>query len=160
MSVISDLINKLQPLNLYSLNESSNVYFELCVYASELENINSSINELLRECFVQTAEGYGILNIESIYMSADLTADIATRRERILSRLKVNDTDYTVQGINDAIKSFGTDNFEILEYPSENKLVVNVYDSLSDTQREFVKSEIEKIMPAHNTIIVNFTAEI
>ena len=72
MSVISDLIKKLQPLNLYSLSKTSNVYFELSVYASELENINSSIDELLKECFVQTAESYGVDNIESIYMSPNV----------------------------------------------------------------------------------------
>ena len=45
MSVISDLIKKLQPLNLYSLSKTSNVYFELSVYASELENMTlESIN--------------------------------------------------------------------------------------------------------------------
>ena len=157
MSVISDLIKKLQPLNLYSLSKTSNVYFELSVYASELENINSSIDELLKECFVQTAESYGVDNIESIYMSPNINVDIVTRRKRILNRLKINDSDYTVEGIKNAIKSFGGENFEILEYPSENKITINVNDSLSDTHREFIKSEIEKIMPAHNTLIVSFT---
>ena len=111
----------------------------------------------LRECFVQTAESYGVDNIESIYMSPNINVDIVTRRKRILNRLKINDSDYTVEGIKNAIKSFGGENFEISEYPSENKITINVNDSLSDTQREFIKSEIEKIMPAHNTLIVSFT---
>lgn len=159
MSVISDLIKKLQPLNLYSLSKSSNVYFELSVYASELELLKSSISELLKECFVQTAESYGIDNIESIYMSPDINSDINTRRERIIGRLKINDSYYTVNDIKQAIKCFGAENFDVLEYPTENKLEINVHDSLSDTQTEFIKSEIEKIVPAHNTFYVNFNTE-
>lgn len=156
MSIISTLVKNLQPLKLYSLNKSSNVYKELSVYASELELLNDQLEELLKECFVQTAETYGLDNIEHIYMEPATALDTETRRQRIINRLQICDNDYTVEGVTKAIKCFGTENFSIIEYPQRNQLVVEVFGDYTDFQAQFIKTEIEKLIPADNTVLVYF----
>ena len=86
MSIISTLVKNLQPLKLYSLNKSSNIYKELSVYASELELLNDQLEELLKECFVQTAESYGLDNIEHIYKVDELEIDDNTRKVTVGNR--------------------------------------------------------------------------
>ncbi len=156
MSVISTLVKNLQPLNLYSLNKSSKVYCELSVYAKEFELLISQFELLLRECFVQTAQTYGLDNIEHIYMQPATNLATEVRRKRILDRLNINDGNYTLEGVKKSIECFGVENFEILEYPKRNLLVVELYSEYTEDELQFIKSEIKKLVPADNAFCVYF----
>ncbi len=156
MSTLSDLVKILQPLNLYSLTKSSNVYRELSVYGKEFDRLKADFDEFLRECFVQTAETYGLSNIEHIYMNPTTELDAETRRQRILDRLLINDSDYTLQAVSKAIKCFGTESFDIIEFPNRNQVVVEIFGEYTQAQEEYIVTEITKLLPADNVFQVNF----
>lgn len=156
MAVIETFLKILSPLNIYNLSENTNVYKELMTYAQELDLINLQLDILLRESFIITAEDYGLSLIEKIYTAPSADEDNSLRRERILNRLNIDDSCFTLEKIKNSITGFGAENFQILEFPDRYNIVVEIYGDYDETKISFIKNEVRKIMPAHQKNEVYF----
>ncbi len=156
MSVINSFIKILTPLNIYNLNQSTNVYKELLVYANELDKLNFEMDTLLREGFVYTAESYGLSNIEKIYTAEDKTNTPELRREKIIGRLSINDSSFTLKDMKNSLLSLGVQEYKIIEYPSRNKIVIEISGEYTNSEVAFIKAEIEKLAPVSYEVQVTF----
>lgn len=156
MSVISSLIKVLTPLNIYNITYGTNIYNELNVYAKELDRLNLEIDTLLREAFVYTAESYGLANIEKIYTAEDTLNTAQTRREKILERLSINDSYFTLKDMEKSLLSLGVKKYRIIEYPSKFLIVFEISGKYTDAQINFIRAEIQKLAPVTFEVEIYF----
>lgn len=156
MATIDSFIKNLSPVKAYRLSEKSNLYYELQTYAQEFDRLRIQLDKLLRECFLFTAEDYGLSNFELIYTAAYNEETPQVRRDRIFQRLSIDDGCVTLSDVKKAIKSFGAENFNIIEFYGRYNIVVEVYGEYSQSEIDFIRTEIKKIMPAHQKAEVYF----
>ena len=158
MSVLEQMKQMLSPLGIYSLNDSSLIMCELKVYATQLEKLHENLNTLLKECFIRTAEDYGIEKLEELFGNSrpDLTKD---ERKALISRYTtLNNTDFSQQSIKGQLKLSGAcDNFtqdcknEQISFPELIAL-----SDIVEVARQL--NILEDIVPAHLSIDVGITA--
>ncbi|MCH5299913.1 MAG: hypothetical protein J1E56_01230 [Ruminococcus sp.] len=156
MAVISSLIKALTPLNIYNITYGTNIYNELYVYANELDRLNLEIDTLLREAFVYTAESYGLANIEKIYTAEDTSNTAQTRREKLLERLSINDSYFTLKDMKKSLLGLGVKDSRILEFPSRRTIVFEISGKYTDAEINFIKAEIKKLAPVAFEIQIYF----
>ena len=115
----------------------------------EIDGINSSIQDIIDQCFVDTAT-WGLVSWESLLgIATDQGKDISYRRSVILAKLRGTGT-VTVQLIENVASSFSHGQVSVIEHPSiysfEVKFVgtIGIPPNMSDLQ-----NAISQIMPAH-----------
>ena len=149
MSILADLNKKLGSLDIYNLDdEDSNIALELEVYATELERLKDNTAQMLDECLIQSASDYGLSNLEEIFGTDRNDLSVQTRRQMLLKRISLNNNDFTLNGIKRALESFNLE-YTISEYPSYNRLVIIADTNYTIAQKEWIKAEVEKIIPSH-----------
>lgn len=112
MSVLKQMKDILSPLGIYSLNDNSLVMCELKVYAAQLEKLHEKLNTLLKECFISTAESYGIEKFEELFGRSRPDLALEERRALISRYMTLNNTDFSAESIKGQLKLAGTsDNF-------------------------------------------------
>ncbi len=164
MSSINSIKKSLKPLGIYKLNAQGLLNAELSAYACELDTLNSEIEKLEKECFISTAEDYGITLREQLYDFSKSLWDVSKKRQRILGISLVKPTSFTKADLENILAIYGIE-AAILEDTetgniyinciSKNDLFENVF--LSDSQNESSTiNQIEKFMPAHLTFEVDF----
>lgn len=149
MSILANLNKKLSGLEIYNLDDpDSNIALELEVYATELERLTEDTAQMLDECFVESASDYGLSNLEEIFGTARDDLSTESRRQMLLKRMSLNNNDFTLDGIQKALESFNLE-YTISEYPSYNRLVIIADTNYTIAQKEWIKAEVEKIIPSH-----------
>ncbi len=156
MGALNSLIAAIEPLKIYSVTQGSNLYNELSAYACELDRLNSDLDLLLRECFITTAQSYGLSMTESVYTRPYEELTPQERRLAILNRLRTGDDDFTVSSIREAVESLGAEEYSIIEYPGKMKIVVQVSGDYTDGRADYLKNEIPKLLPAHLEAYIYF----
>lgn len=156
-SSLDNMKSLLLTADLYNL-DNSNIEDELKAYACVLDEFYSKITTLLCECFVNTSSSYGLDIREKMLGAVRDDLSILKRREQLILRESIDQSSFTKEKIEGAIRSFGISDFEIVEYPSQYKVEVNIDSSHTDAQKKWIKSQIEMIMPAHLSVVTSFTA--
>lgn len=146
--------NSLSTLSIYEF-EGTNISNELKAYALVLDEINAELSEMIDECFIDTASSYGLSQRELTIGAVrdDLTID--KRREMLKLRESICKSSFTVEKIKESLRSFGLQ-FELKEYPSLYIVNVDARGSYSQKEQAWIRTEVEKIMPAHLSIQVIF----
>lgn len=155
VSAYTSMTNALNKLNLYSFDDT-NVSYELKVYAYFLDELNNEILILLNECFIDSASSYGLENRELIIGAKREDLSVEERRDMLKLRESICMSSFTVEKIKEAINSFGL-KCEIFEYPSLYLVRVDAVGDYSTAQQAWIRTEIEKIMPAHLEVQVIFS---
>ncbi len=156
MSVLNTLIKRLSPVKLYTLDENSNTYMELCAFSAGLEILNEELDEILRESFYETAETYGLLRSERIWGNTREDLPLATRRNMLTSRSSLNLNDFTLKGVEKIFKLLGVAG-KLNEFPFQQRLSVDLTGSqFSKGEKSFIKSQVEALFPAHLDIDIVF----
>lgn len=153
-STYNTMKNTLDKLNLYSF-EGTTVENELKAYAYVLDKLNGDLEEMLCECFIDTAESFGLANREIVFGEEKSNLDVSKRRKMLKLRESICMSSFTVEKIKEAISSFGLD-FVMTEYPSQYMVRVDAVGDYSKKEQAFIQKEIEKIIPAHLTVQVIF----
>lgn len=149
------MMSALQKISLYS-SDAKNLSTELKAYALLIDEINNEIRELMRECFVCTAESFGLSDIERIIGTVRDELSIEKRREMLMLRFSINSSCFTRDAVLSALKSFGLD-CDLYEYPSQSTVVVNSKGEYSEAQKAWIRTQVRKIMPAHLLVQVIFS---
>ncbi len=145
---LNSMKSKLLETGIYKFSGSSNVENELKAYASELDRIFEKIDILERECFIDTAQTYG-LSLRGNFLGYDRSDLTIEERRRMLNAAAQMQGYCTVDDFNLMLESYGIIEYKIVEHPSTNKLEVYVYDRLDDDKKGLIESRINEDFPIH-----------
>ena len=99
MSVLESLLSRLSPIKLYSISEGGNTYNELSAFAVGLEILRDELSEMLSECFLSSAESYGLSRYERLWGGEREHLPTDKRRDMLISRSSLNLNDFTPLGV-------------------------------------------------------------
>ena len=128
---------------------------ELMAYAAETERLYADLGVLFRERFIATAEDEGLAAYERLFGPERTDECTADRREMLSLRMNLGGGDFTPSGIRRALDSFGLA-YTLSEFPHIGKLTVVADTDYSQAQQEWIRREVEKIIPAHIEFQLSF----
>lgn len=148
MNAFESMSEKLSKTGLYDTSEGKLVYAELMAYAEGLDIYYNIIDELLRECFVSTAETYGLTSRENMISVFNNNTDIDGRRKSIISALSVHCTDFIEEKFKKCIDIFNING--TFTYDAENyKMIFECTDDIAQENREALVKQLKAFNPAH-----------
>lgn len=157
MNIIDSMKEKLSVFSIYDLDkQNSLVLAELNAYKKGLDLIKESLDELERECFLSTAQGFGLDLREKVFTSKkdDLTFD--ERREMLKYRYSITSNDFNKNSIEKALIATGIRCY-IIENPSSQSIYINCLERFDTTlSQEEIQKSAEKFLPAHSTYTFDF----
>lgn len=155
MTAYESIKEKLSATGLYNINRNGLIDAEIKAYDAGLQNLYNGIDELLRECFIQTAEGWGLEQLEAMaktYMSGD---SLEFRREKLMNRLQVNSGSIGKDALEKQAASLGL-SCTITENISESKIYLDILTEVADEKKDFLKEELMRFEPPHLIMYVSF----
>ena len=155
MTAYESIKEKLSGVSIYSFDKDGLLEAEIKAYAAGLQVLYDGVDELLRECFVQTAEGYGLEQLEAMartYINGD---DVESRREKLINRLSINPGIIGKDALEKQVASLGL-RCNITENVSESKVYVDILTDVADDRKEFVKAELLRFTPMHLIMYIKF----
>ncbi len=153
-STFESLKESLSRLNLYDF-DNTNISNEIKAYSYVIDELNEDLCTMLRECFIETAQTYGLSNRETIIGAKVENDNVESRRKMLMLRESINQSSFTVEKIKESLKSFGLE-CKVIEYPSLYTVVIDTIGDYPEEKRVWISSEINKIMPAHLNVEVIF----
>ncbi len=150
----SSMVEALAPLSLYNFGDT-NISYELEAYALVLDEINTQLSRMLKECFIETASDYGLSNREIVIGAVRDDLSVTKRRNMLRLRESITSSSFTLSEIKKSLESFGLQSV-IYEYPSLFTVVIEAVGSYSSAQQAWIRAQVEKIMPAHISVQVIF----
>lgn len=153
-SAYTSMVEALTPLSIYEF-ENTNVGYELLSYSLVLDEINEKLTKLLDECFIESASDYGLENRELIIGAVRNDLSVDKRRSMLKLRESITSSSFTLSEIKKSLESFGLQS-KIYEYPSLYIVVIDAIGSYSTELQAWIRSQVEKIMPAHLQVQVVF----
>lgn len=157
MSTLQSMIKKLSPLRVYDLREESCVYAELSAFAAGLDVLRDTLEELLKEGFVMTAEGFGLSLSEEITGSPREDLSLEQRREMISQRQSLGNGDFTLEGIQKVLKAMGVEG-EITECPKALRMYIDLRGEIyTPAMKSWLINQARELLPAHLEVDVIFS---
>lgn len=156
MNSYTAMKNKLLPMQLYSLKKDSTVCRELRAYATGINILFDTLDEMTKECFIDTAQTYGITQREKLFGSERNEYDTDKRRTMLKDREQTIGLACTPAAFKKIIQSYGLSNFEITEKFSAQEVVITVHDSITDEMKNSIRQSAALDFPSHLIITVTF----
>ncbi len=156
MTALESMVKKLSPLGIYRIEDETNIKNELSAYAYALDIHKKNIDNLIRECFISSAQDYGIEIREKVIGAVKSSYDLSKRREMLTLRKGFNENDFTQDSLAKFMKSFGVTEFNLSENPTQSIISVCVGGSYPDSEEKWIENQIRLILPAHLTAFVYF----
>lgn len=149
MSTLNSMIKKLSPLGIYNLNKGSIVYAELAAFAEGLDILRETLDSVLRESFVATAEDYGLKNTERLVGNIRDDLSFSKRRDMLKERLSLNLKEFTMSGVEKMLRMLAVTG-SVEESPQTQSIVIKVSDEgYSAAQKEWIVSQVVAFLPSH-----------
>ncbi len=155
MSTLSTMADALAATGLYTLKNYTGVYKELQSYAAELDELYDIYEELIRECFISTAEDYGITLYETLDGPARTSYTLDERRKMLTAQYNITCNDNTLAGVLKYLNSLGLE-CEITEYPLIYDVYIKASGEYTDAQKSYFLSKAEAFLPCHLTFSIDF----
>lgn len=157
MSSLDSMKQKLRPLGFYNLSDGTLINAELSSYAVVFDEISEMLAEIERECFVCTAESYGLSIRERMLGPEQTNKSVEERRNQLLYRSSITANDFTKSSIEKAIATAGL-NGSIVEYPTQNSVHINCSGLIDNSlDKDDAQKMVEEFLPAHLNYIFNFS---
>lgn len=157
MDSYTSMKNKLQPIGLYNVTDSSNVSAELKAYAEGLDTLFNILDEMTREYFIDTAESYGLSERERFTIRERTEYPTEKRREMLKIQEQMMGNNCSPSTFKKILEGFGLSDFEITENFSEQTVVITINDTLADEAKKYVEERINTEFPVHLIITVNYS---
>ena len=157
MTQLENMIKKLSPLNLYTLEEDTAVYNELSVYSKAFEQSLADADALLKEMLITTAEDYGLSQRETIWGLPRTELTTEERRNAITERFCLNYSDCTLTAMQNFLASLGAEAV-ITEVPSKYRVYIYIENGSTFTipVRKYITEQAESFFPAHLEIFLDY----
>lgn len=122
---------------------------ELKSEGEALDGAGHALEELEREAFPDTAEGWGLERLESLLARKPVAETAAARRQALAALLRIGGDSFTLAAVNDNLKGCGL-NAAVWETGEEGLVEVTFPDvpGIPDGFEE-LKAIIEEIIPCH-----------
>lgn len=124
MSSYDSMKTKLEPVGLYSISEGSNISNELKAYAEGIDPLFEDLDVMTRECFIDTAETYGITQRENFTGKERSDYTLEQRREMLRLQEQNMGSKCNKAAFEDKMRSFGVYDFYFYEYFSKDVLAI------------------------------------
>ena len=157
MDTLTSISQKLAPLNLYDISEGKNIYYEICAYSCALDRHKENLERVLKECFISSAETYGIENTEKVIGSVRSDYSTEDRRKMLIIRKTFGDNDFTKSKFQNFLSSIGVYNYDVLEMPWESEMNICIDGSYNRDDKAWIIKEIKLALPAHLNCNVYFS---
>lgn len=157
MDSYTSMKNKLHPIGLYNVTDSSNVSAELKAYAEGLDKLFNMLDEMTREYFIDTAEGYGLSERERFTTRERSEYSIEKRREMLKIQEQMMGNDCSPNTFRKILEGCGLSDFEITENFSEQTVIITINDTLADETKKYVEERINAEFPVHLIITINYS---
>lgn len=151
MNSFESMKKKLEQTEIYNVAESSNVFKELKAYAEGIDTLYSMLLQLERECYILTAENYGLDMREKFTGENRQELSVEQRRE-LLCCSEQHKTDCTLTEFKSILSGYGLKSFSITENPTNYSIIINISDELTQEQQSVVESKINADFPLHLNI--------
>lgn len=158
MKSFDSMKQKIEQTGLYRVTEGSNIEKELAAYAEGLDALFDGLAEMERECFIETAESYGLSNREG-FLGYDRSGEATAERRSFLEIAEQLTGECTVEAFNKTLEGYGLKSFGIAEKPANDMMIVYVYDELTDEEKSVLQSRMIADFPLHLVISVSYSAQ-
>ncbi|MEE0060704.1 MAG: hypothetical protein UE295_07750 [Acutalibacteraceae bacterium] len=157
MNPLENMIKHLKPLQIYNLNDNTNIYKELEIYANAFNKIISMADNLLKESIVNTAESYGLELQEQLWGLPRTELVTEQRREGIKNRYNIKYSDSTLKSMQQFLLSVGVEG-KITEMPSMNRVYIYVENGSQFPLgvRKYITAQVESFFPAHIDVFLDY----
>jgi hypothetical protein len=147
---IGSVIENLAALRLYNLRSGSLVHAELAAYDEVFILLEEMLAGILRDAFVQTAQGEALRRFETLVgLPARSDVSAANRRELVIYRMSVAPYDFTAVKMLNSVRAAGVE-AEIIEDAQNERLHVNSHALIDPTLTiELARERLEALLPAH-----------
>lgn len=156
MTAYESMYMKMFPLKSYNLEEGSNVYNEISAYGEALDKFRDLLDEFLRECFICSAESYGLENRELLVGEVRADLPVERRRSMLITRNLLGENDFTREGFGKFMNSFGVTNYDITEMPQQLEISVFVGGDYTVVEKVWLRNQINMMLPAHLDSTITF----
>ena len=129
-------------------DDAERLSVEIRVYAEELERSRETLDRLLRERFVTTAQDEGLGAYERLFDAVTEGKTVEQRRESLLLRMSLREDDFTPAGIRRALDSLGV-SYDLNEYPVQRRVNITVTSDHTLKEQAFIRSQVSGMIPAH-----------
>lgn len=148
MNIYNRIMDIICKFKIYS-KDNVNLQGEIYAFSKGLEIVGNRLETMEKECFVSTAEDYGLTVKERYFDSITRADNIKNRREMLLSILSVNETDFNLSGMKKFMGQFPV-NSKITEFVASNRIVITFdRNDWIVNNFDFVKSCVEDFFPSH-----------
>lgn len=148
MNIYNRIMDIICKCKIYS-KDNVNLQGEMYAFSKGLEIVGNRLETMEKECFVSTAEDYGLTVKERYFDSITRADNIKDRREMLLSILSVNETDFNLSGMKKFMGQFPV-NSKITEFVASNRIVITFdRNDWIVNNFDFVKSCVEDFFPSH-----------
>ena len=146
MGELEHISNILERTGLYEAREDSLLQAELAAYAEGLELYFGELETMLRECFISTAETYGLTLREQLMRHGGFDSTLEGRRNALLKGASVGSGDFTEAGMTKVLESFGlTGSFTFS--PQQPLLTLRTPQTMTTARRDRLLEELRPLMP-------------
>lgn len=155
MSSFESMKAKLESTGIYSVTDASNISKELKSYAEGLDRVFDELEIMERECFIETAESYGLSERER-FLGVDRSGEDLEKRRKLLETAEQLRGACNVASFEKIMRGYGVENFNFSEHPTGHYIIINIYDSFTVEQRAVIRSRVKEDFPAHIDVTVYF----
>lgn len=155
MSSFESMKTKLESTGIYNVTDGSNIRKELITYADEIDRLFTELSEIERECFIETAQDYGLSERER-FLGVDRSSQVVEKRRELLETAEQLRGNCTISNFENIVRGYGVESFEIIERPTGNLVILNIYDTFTDEQKSVIRSRVNEDFPAHINVTVYF----
>lgn len=142
----------LRPLRLYVLDTGYGAE-ELKQEGRGLDQCYDALSQLEIEAFLNTASEYGLLAYETLLPYRPTSETLEDRRNAIIALLRINDSSFTIDALNDTLKGCG---IQAIVREGSAAMTVEIFfpgvQGIPDHIEE-IKKRIEQILPCHLGVI-------
>ncbi len=147
MSEFDGMKRVLEDAGLYNIVPARIVYAELKAYAEGLDLYFDEAEELIRECFISTAESFGLTLREELVQRLNLLSTLAGRRLALINALSISAKDGTPEGIVKLAESFNVQGSFTYD-TAQNKLTFTCSSTVSQDNKSLMQEQMKKFAPA------------
>lgn len=148
MRSFESMKRKLEQTGLYNVSSDSNIAKELNAYAEGLDTVFDGLSKLEKECYIETAEDYG-LEIRESFIGEDRSDMSIDERRSLLETSEQITGDCTVEAFKKILTGYGLKKFSITESYGSYSLTITISDDLSEDQKSALAIKVNNDFPLH-----------
>lgn len=160
MTALQSMSEKLNPLGIYNITQSSNIFKELSAYAAALDVHRENLKTILRECFISSAESYGIEIREKAIGDLRTSYSLENRRNMLALRSSLNENDFTRAGLSKFLNCMGVSDYSISETPRDSYIFILIGNAFPESDKRWILNQLYLFLPSHLKAAVRINGEL